>query len=91
MLQVAFLHTRHAHNLDSASLVSCGAGGWVDFWNIHGGGLIGEFSVWDTPRVNLEREAWHLESVTSLKVDTRDTVLITGDSIGYLQVGGCSN
>ena len=26
---------------NSANLVACGIGGWVDFWNIHGGGLLG--------------------------------------------------
>lgn len=87
MLQVAFLLTRHADDLDSANLLSCGAGGWVDLWNTHGGGLLGEFNVWDTTRMKLDHELWHLESVTSLKVNSQDTVLITGNSMGYLQVG----
>ena len=33
------------YDKNSANLIACGVGGWVDFWNIHGGGLLGETIV----------------------------------------------
>ena len=83
--QIAFLQTRPM-DLDSASLIACGTGGWIQMWNISGGGLIGEFNVWDNPRHRIDGEERQLRSVTALKLDSNDELLITGNSIGYLQV-----
>ena len=73
-------------DLDSASLIACGTSGWIQMWNIYGGGLIGEFNVWDNSRHKLEREERQLHSVTAIKLDSNNDLLITGNSIGYLQV-----
>ena len=83
--QIAFLHTRE-NVLDSASLVACGTGGWVQMWNVVGGGLIGEFNIWDTKRHRLPEEERSLECVTALKIDSNDETMLTGNSLGYVQV-----
>ena len=86
MFQVMFLRTR-PQDKHTATLVACGAGGWVYFWNIHGGGLVGEFSMWDANRPKLEEGRRHLESTTALRGDGEDGMLFTGTSTGYIQVG----
>jgi WD40 repeat protein len=68
------------------SLVACGAGGWVQFWNTTGGGLVGEYNVWDTRRHSLPLAERGLHSVTALHVNETETVLYTGNSLGYIQV-----
>ena len=83
--QVAFLQTRPM-DLDSATLIACGTGGWVQMWNIYGGGLIGEFNIWDNLRHRLDKEDRQLQSITALKVDSNNDLMITGNSIGYIQV-----
>lgn len=83
--QITFLQTRPL-DLDSASLIACGTGGWVQMWNIHGGGLIGEFNIWDNLRHRLDKEDRQLQSVTAMTVDSNNDLLITGNSIGYIQV-----
>ena len=73
-------------SLSVGSLVACGAGGWVQFWNTSGGGLVGEFNVWDTRRHTLPPAERSLHSVTSMHVNETETTLYTGNSLGYLQV-----
>ncbi len=41
VFQVAFIPGRGL-DLNSASMVAVGAGGWVHMWNVYGGGLMGE-------------------------------------------------
>ena len=72
-------------DLNSATLVACGTGGWVQLWNVHGGGLVGEFNIWDTSRHTLPLEDRGLECVTALRLDSKDTVMVTGNSLGYIQ------
>ena len=55
-------------------------------WNIYGGGLIGEFNIWDNLRHHLGKEDRQLQSVTAMIVDSNNDLLITGNSIGYIQV-----
>lgn len=83
--QIAFLQTRPM-DLDSASLIACGTGGWIQMWNIYGGGLIGEFNIWDNLRHRLDKEDRQLQSITALKIDSNNDLMITGNSIGYIQV-----
>lgn len=83
--QVTFLQTRPM-DLDSATLIACGTGGWVQMWNIYGGGLIGEFNIWDNLRHRLDKEDRQLQSITALKIDSNNDLMITGNSIGYIQV-----
>ena len=85
VFQITFLQTRPL-DLDSASLIACGTGGWVQMWNIYGGGLIGEFNIWDNLRHQLDKEDRQLQSVTAMMVDSNNDLLITGNSIGYIQV-----
>ena len=61
-------------------------GGWVHFWNIYGGGLVGEFNVWDVNCPKLREEWRHLQSTTALRGNSEDSVLLTGTSTGYIQV-----
>lgn len=86
--QIAFLKTRN-QDLDSANLVACGSGGWVHFWNIYGGGLVGEFTIWESgrPSCRPDEKSQRLESVTALRIDSSDASMFTGSSMGYLQVG----
>lgn len=44
------------------------------------------FNVWDTSRHSLPEEKRRLASVTALKVDSDGLNMITGSSIGYIQV-----
>ncbi|XP_075260159.1 cilia- and flagella-associated protein 337-like [Convolutriloba macropyga] len=58
-----------------ANLISCGAGGWVRFWNTNTGKLCAEFCA--HPDVT---------SIT-MRLDEEDnTRLVTGDTDGYLKV-----
>ena len=83
--QLVFLKLREP-SLTVGSLVACGAGGWVQFWNTSGGGLVGEFNVWDTRRHTLPQAERSLHSVTTMHVNETETTLYTGNSLGYLQV-----
>ena len=44
------------------------------------------FNVWDTVRQQGYLKEKKLASVTALKVDSSELNMITGDSIGYIQV-----
>ena len=75
-------------SVKTATLVACGAGGLVQFWNIYGGGLIGEFNTfYRIYTTEEEREAVHaLHSVTTCKALNDNSILVTGSSLGYVQV-----
>ncbi len=90
--KMSFLSTRSNksnHSL-SATLIACGAGGMVHMWNHHGGGLIGEFNVWDNSRHTIPEHTRCLESITAMQVDSKDSQLITGNSLGYIQMWNIS-
>lgn len=61
----------------------------MQFWNIYGGGLRGAFNVFDygSELVSaIKREDLRLHSVTACTVDSRGHTLITGNTLGYIQV-----
>lgn len=64
----------------AATLVTCGEGGWVRFWNICGRGLAGEFPVFGPG------EGCGMESVTACSTTATNHLLFTGDSSGYVKV-----
>ena len=72
--------------MSSATLVACGGGGWVQFWNVYGGGLIGEFNSIDLLRFKMDAKSRGLESITACAVDSSDTKMVLGNSLGYIQV-----
>lgn len=75
---------------DTASLIVAGASGIVQFWNVFGGGLIGEFSVFDSKIRSVacmkEEELKTLHGVTACKVHSNNNLLLTGTSLGHIQV-----
>ena len=84
-----FLQNRE-NDISSASMVAVGDGGWVHMWNVSGGGLVGEFNIWSSPRHQLDRGRRELECVTSLSVNPSNTTMYTGNSLGYMQVSTCT-
>ena len=75
---------------ETATLVACGAGGIVQFWNIFGGGLIGEFKVFDSGSRIVssieESELNSLHCVTACRAHSNNLTLITGTTLGHIQV-----
>lgn len=92
--KLLFLTTRKEGNKSSqsfsATLIACGACGMVNMWNHHGGGLIGEFNIWDNSRHTIPEHTRCLESITAMQVDSKDSLLITGNSLGYIQMWSIS-
>ncbi len=84
--KILLLKSRDQKNQSSASLIACGGGGFVQMWNHNGGGLIAEFNIWDNSRHTIPEENQPLECITSMKVDSKDSLLITGNSLGYVQI-----
>lgn len=89
-LQVLFLSGRE-QTTNTATLVAAGAGGMVQFWNIYGSGVLGQFNVftaadskpaWRTEKAELQS----LHSITACRADSSGSTLLTGTSLGYLQV-----
>ena len=72
--------------MNVGSLVACGMGGWIQFWSTGGGGLMGEFNIWDNQRHNIPEAKRCLHSVTALHANEDETVMYTGNSLGYMQV-----
>lgn len=62
----------------------------VQFWNTFGGGLIGEFSVFDNRIRSVacikEEELKSLHGVTACKLHSNNYLLLTGTSMGFIQV-----
>ena len=59
--------------------MSAGAGGWIRFWNIYGGGLLGEF-------VGLHYNHPEFSSILAMTTDTDNVLLFTGCTQGYIKV-----
>ena len=82
--------TGREQDTSTATLVACGAGGIVQFWNIYGGGLLGEFNVFEFGSRAVsdikEEELHSLHSITTCKVNSTSSILITGTSLGHIQV-----
>jgi WD40 repeat protein len=78
VLQVLFLSTR-VHDNETAIIVSAGAGGWIRFWNIYGGGLLGEF-------VGLHYNHPDFSSILAMITDDDNVLLFTGCTQGYIKV-----
>ena len=83
--KLAFLCTR-PEDQTTATLVACGTAGWVRFWNVYGGGLIGEFNSLDVKRYRLKGSFLKYHSVTACTVKNDDSLMVLGNSLGYLQV-----
>lgn len=64
----------------------------VQFWNIYGSGLLGQFNVFTKAAETKliwkkdEEDLKTLHAITALKVDSVSNILISGTSLGYLQV-----
>ncbi|XP_066529067.1 WD repeat-containing protein on Y chromosome-like isoform X2 [Hoplias malabaricus] len=72
--KVVFLNTRE-RSPDTAILLTCAADGCVHAWSVHQqGGLLGKF------RAVFNKEA----AIGSMSTDSKDLVLFTGDSRGYI-------
>ena len=84
--KILFLKSREQSGYSTATLVACGTGGWVQMWNHHGGALIGVFNIWDNSRHSLPEADRNLECITAMKVDSKDSMLVTGNSLGYIQM-----
>ncbi|XP_045212836.2 WD repeat-containing protein on Y chromosome-like [Mercenaria mercenaria] len=75
--KIIFLDTREPLQKDTAIIVTSGAEGWIRFWSMHHeGGLIGQFNA--AHRLG--------ESVFTIKSDTNDSYLFTGDTEGYIKI-----
>ena len=83
--QLIFLSLREP-SPSVGSLMACGAGGWIQVWNTSGGGLVGEFNIWDNRRHTVTMTTRSLHSVTAMNVNETETILYTGNSLGYIQV-----
>jgi WD40 repeat protein len=88
--QVIILSKRSRNTISTATLVACGSGGLVQFWNMCGGGMIGEFNVFDCSNEtisSIEKNVLYLShSITACKTDSNNSVMITGTTLGYIQV-----
>jgi len=75
--KILFLEKREPLHKDVAVLITCGAEGWVRFWSVHhDGGLLGQFNA--AHRLG--------ESVLSIVTDASETLLVTGDTQGYVKI-----
>jgi WD40 repeat protein len=63
--------------LRAGSLVSSGAGGWIRFWNLYSGCLVGAFQV---------TSGLATESVVSLATTESNEILATGNSSGTVHI-----
>ena len=88
---MVFLPNRE-QSTTSATLVAGGAGGMIQFWNVYGSGLLGQFNVFTSAAESKltwkkdEEDLKTLHAITALKVDSVSNFLISGTSLGYLQV-----
>ena len=70
-----FLEGRE-NNLSTATLMTTGSGGSVRAWSVTGGGLLGHFTA---------TQGEH-DSVISMTTDHDNTILVTGDTAGFVKV-----
>ena len=76
---VLFLQSR-THATDTATLLSTGSGGWIRAWCMFGGGLAGEFMASNN----------HRESILCMTSDDDNSLLMTGDTQGYIKIWNIS-
>ena len=74
-LQVIFLERRE-NSLSTATLITTGSDGSVRAWSVCGGGLLGYFSA---------SQGVH-DSVISMTTNYANTILVTGDTAGFVKV-----
>ena len=74
-MQVLFLERRE-NSLSTATLMSTASDGSVRAWSVCGGGLLGYFAA--TRGIH--------ESVISMVTDYNNTILVTGDTAGFVKV-----
>ena len=74
-MQVLFLERRE-NSLSTATLMTTGSNGSVRAWSICGGGLLGYFTA---------AQGDH-ESVLAMTTDHDNTILVTGDTAGFVKV-----
>eukprot|EP00794_Sanderia_malayensis_P007565 gene7565-8403_t len=77
--KVMFLKQRE-HGRETATLLSS-AGGLIQAWSVHGGGLLGQFHATSSTE----------ETVLTMETDRQNLILISGDSAGYLTVWDISS
>ena len=70
-----FLEGRE-NSLSTATLMTTGSGGSVRAWSVTGGGLLGHFTA---------AQGEH-EAVLSMTTDRDNTILVTGDTAGFVKV-----
>lgn len=75
--KLIFLDARKP-GFDTATLISGGNYGCIRAWSCQGGGMLGQFTVMHNATIN--------DSVYALATDTNNTVLITGDTMGFVNV-----
>lgn len=72
------------------SLVAGGAGGWIRFWNIYSGSLVGAFQI--VSDVSAEEAALNKSRSASALATSREFgILVTGDSCGEVKIWNISN
>ena len=74
-VQVLFLERRE-NSLSTATLMTTGSDGSLRAWSVSGGGLLGHFTA---------AQGVH-ESVISMTTDYDNTILVTGDTAGFVKV-----
>ncbi|XP_068720558.1 cilia- and flagella-associated protein 337-like [Montipora capricornis] len=78
--KVLFLERRE-NSLSTATLMTSGPHGTVRAWSVYGGGLLGYFTA---------TQGKH-DSVVSLTTDHENTILVTGDTAGFVKVWDISS
>jgi WD40 repeat protein len=66
------------------TLVSGGSGGWIRFWNIYSGNLVGAFQI--NSRCAVHRNTSKTLSVSALATSNTNDVMVTGDSAGEMKI-----
>ena len=74
-IKVLFLEKRE-NNVFTATLMTTGSGGSVRAWSVTGGGLLGHFTAAQGEQ----------ECVVSMTTDHDNTMLVTGDTTGFVKV-----
>ena len=74
-VQVLFLERRE-NSLSTATLMTTGSDGSLRAWSVSGGGLLGHFTA---------AQGVH-ESVISMTTDYDNTILVAGDTAGFVKV-----
>lgn len=70
------------------SLVAGGVDGWIRFWNIYSGNLVGAFQINDSSGDKASSKSY---SVSALATSDANNVLATGDTSGTIKIWGIAN